>query len=277
MDLSVFSFPRLHGGYSLSQTLPADSINMHIHPLLEIIYVYQGNLSFQVEGSVYLLGPGDLLLLRVSEAHSILANVKPFTYERVTFHIDPTLLKETLNGRLLDPFLGRPLGVSNHYSSAELPGELIRACMKQIFEGREMRNEMHVLSYLMPVLQSVYDAYCQRLIVPPSEPTPLAARIIAYINSHLYDLEGPHQLEAQFFLSASQINRIFHAFAGSTAWNYVKLKRLFAAREMLENGVTPMAAAANCGYQDYSSFFRAYKKQFGHPPKADHVSPHKKL
>ena len=34
-------------------------------------------------------------------------------------------------------------------------------------------------------------------------------------------------------------------------------------------GCTPAEAAAQAGYQDYSTFSRAYKKQFGHGPSAD--------
>lgn len=275
MDYSIFRHPRLRGGHTVDREVPSESMDMHIHPELEIIYVIEGSLSFQSEGSVYHVGPGDLILFRLSEAHSILKKTDPSTYERVTFHIEPNLLKETLNGRLLKPFTDRPLGISNHYSAGELPQELIHACLSQIFGNQPMRNDMQALSYLLPILQCIYDAYCQKQIVLPTEPTPLASRMIAYINAHLYELEGPHELEEQFFMSISQINRIFHAFTGSTVWNYVKLKRLHAAREMLESGVAPMTAAAKCGYQDYSAFFRAYKKQFGHPPKDDH-SPKKK-
>jgi AraC-like DNA-binding protein len=37
----------------------------------------------------------------------------------------------------------------------------------------------------------------------------------------------------------------------------------------LGQGCTPAEAAAQAGYQDYSTFSRAYKKQFGHGPSAD--------
>lgn len=41
------------------------------------------------------------------------------------------------------------------------------------------------------------------------------------------------------------------------------------ARQLLGQGCTPAEAAAQAGYQDYSTFSRAYKKQFGHGPSAD--------
>lgn len=271
MEISTFSYPRLRGGHSLDNQLHSAHFSMHIHTDLEIIYIFKGNLSFQVEGSVYPMGPGDLIIARMAETHNVINQPNIPAYERAVFHVSPELLKETLNGRLLKPFLDRPLGVMNHYSAQELPGELIRACMQQIFFGNEMRSDMQALSYFLPVLQAVYDAYRRKVDTVPEEPLPVASQMIAYINRHLYELEGTHQLEEQFFLSASQINRIFHHFTGSSLWNYIRLKRLFAAREMLQSGSAPIVAATNCGYQDYSSFFRAYKKHFGHSPKVDYT------
>lgn len=270
MKERIFKFSKLRGGYNLDDCIPNESLQMHIHTELEIIYICKGSFFFQIEGSVYPVSPGDLVLMRMSEVHNIISQTEVPVYERITFHIDPQILKETLNGRLLKPFIDRPLGVLNHYTAAELPGDLIHSCIKQAFLNRDMRNEMQALSYLLPILQSIYDVYVEKTVALPADSQPLASQIIAYINSHLQELEGTHQLEKKFFLSISQINRIFHSFSGTSAWNYVKLKRLYAAREMLQSGVTPTVAAINCGYQDYSSFFRAYKKQFKHSPRVDY-------
>ena len=271
MDLRTFIFPNLRGGHSVDRELDAEYLEMHIHTEVEILYVYKGTLSFQAEGTIYSVEPGDLILFRSSEVHSIIEKINTPLYERVTFHIAPALLKETLNGRLLKPFTDRPLGTMNHYRAAELPGELIQACLRQVFSDCEIRSEMQILSYFLPVLQAIYDTYCKKLTDHASEEASSASQIVAYINSHLYELKDITQLEEEFFLCASQINRIFHKFMGTSVWHYIKLKRLYAAREMLQSGIAPTFAAANCGYQDYSAFFRAYKKQFGRTPKDDCV------
>ena len=244
--------------------------NMHIHTYLEMVYVIRGSITFQVEGSVYVLHPGDLIITRMAEAHCLLRGSDFPEYERMVFYLEPELLKETLNGRLLKPFLDRPLGINNHYTAQELPGDMIRACLQQLFHGPEKITEMQALSYFVPVLQAIHDVWRKKSpIQEPDEPQPFAAQLVAYINGHLFDLEGLHQLEETFYISASQINRIFRSFMGSSVWNYIMLKRLFAARELIQHGTLPRKAATACGYQDYSNFFRAYKKQFGHTPQDD--------
>lgn len=270
MRFSGIPYPRLSGGHDMDAEALPGFFNMHIHTCLEMVYVIRGSVTFQVEGSVYVLHPGDLIITRMAEAHCLLRGADFPEYERMMFYLDPELLKETLNGRLLKPFLDRPLGVNNHYTAQELPGDMIQSCLQQLFHGPEKVTEMQALSYFLPVLQAIHDIWRKKRPVPDQEePQPLAAQLVAYINRHLFDLEGLHQLEDAFYISASQINRVFRSFMGSSVWNYIKLKRLFAARELIQNGILPHKAAVTCGYQDYSNFFRAYKKQFGNTPQDD--------
>ena len=270
MRFSNLPYIRLSGAHSLdTEAIPA-FFNMHIHTCLEIVYVIRGSVTFQVEGSVYVLQPGDLIITRMAESHCLLRGSTFPEYERMMLYLDPELLKETLNGSLLKPFLDRPLGSGNHYTAQELPGEMIRACFQQLFHGPEKVTEMQAFSYFLPILQAIHDVWRKKShLFEQEEPQPLAAQVVAYINRHLFDLEGLHQLEEAFYISASQINRVFRSFMGSSVWNYIKLKRLFAARELIQNGMLPHKAAATCGYHDYSNFFRAYKKQFGSTPQED--------
>ena len=62
--------------------------------------------------------------------------------------------------------------------------------------------------------------------------------------------------------------RRFREETGYTIPHYVTEKRLLLAQQLLEQGITPGEAALRCGYQEYSTFARAYKKQFGQTPSA---------
>jgi len=121
------------------------------------------------------------------------------------------------------------------------------------------------------VLQEIYHVWHRQSDLPGEQrELSVAMQIIAYINQHLYELKGLQQLEDAFFLSRSQINRIFRSFTGTSVWDYVQTKRLSAANELLLQGVQPGQAAQRCGYQEYATFFRAYKKHFGHSPQNDY-------
>ena len=60
--------------------------------------------------------------------------------------------------------------------------------------------------------------------------------------------------------------RRFRAQTGYTIHAYLVGKRLMLAREKISAGVPVMEAACQCGFGDYSSFSRAYRREFGHAP-----------
>lgn len=264
------SHKRLNCEHNMDEKPNPAHFTLHVHDGLELLYFISDAADYQVEGTVYRPKAGDILIMRMAEVHSLLMPPNAPPYERVSVHFSPDLLKETLNGRLLAPFLERPLGRMNHYPSETLPREFVRMCFDRMLTEENMCNEMRVLTYLLPVLQELYHIWQRQTLLPePDAIIPPAAKIIAYINQHLFELKGLHELEEQFYLSRSQINRIFHSFTGTSVWNYVQIKRLFSARELLQQGVLPNHAAAACGYQEYSTFYRAYKKHFGRSPLED--------
>ena len=69
----------------------------------------------------------------------------------------------------------------------------------------------------------------------------------------------------------AEISRIFHQATGSSLWEYVTIKRLLAARAMIQRGEPAGTACLACGFSDYSAFFRAYRSHFGHVPRQDAV------
>ena len=73
-------------------------------------------------------------------------------------------------------------------------------------------------------------------------------------------------LAEQFYISKYHMMRRFRNETGYTIHNYISEKRLLLAQQLLQRGATLTAAAEQSGYQDYSTFSRAYKKQFGKSP-----------
>ena len=51
-----------------------------------------------------------------------------------------------------------------------------------------------------------------------------------------------------------------------TVHQYITNKRFTYANELIKNGTNITEAAHNAGFNNYSSFYRAYKKQFGTSP-----------
>ena len=95
-------------------------------------------------------------------------------------------------------------------------------------------------------------------------------KILDYINAHLAgeDLE-PEALAARFYVSRSQLNRLIKNGTGFTLWNYITCKRLSHAFYLMQAGMSNKEAATASGFQDYSTFYKAYVRVKGFPPKDD--------
>ena len=243
---------------------------MHMHNQMEIYYLIRGHVEYHVENQVYLPKAGDVLVMRPGEMHTSQVEEKhQGPYERYNLRFSPELLQETLNSRLLQPFLHRPTGVFNLYDAEEIPSQYIRSCFERMFAQKNEDNRERVMSYLIPILQEIYDVWVTREIPKEKGHDSLAAEIISYINQNLVTLRSPQELSDKFYLSQSQIYRAFREYTGTSVWNYVRTKRLITAREQMQNGEHPASAAARCGFDDYSTFYRAYKRQFGCSPLRD--------
>ena len=73
-------------------------------------------------------------------------------------------------------------------------------------------------------------------------------------------------LAARFFFSKYHMMRKFKEETGCTIHSYVTSKRLLLARSLIARGTPVMKAALQSGFRDYTTFSRAYKKQFRQPP-----------
>ena len=89
-------------------------LGMHTHDFYEMFFFLAGDANYHVEGTVYSLEPGDLLILKKAEAHSLWVN-RTIPYERINigFSAD-AIVGETQP--LLKVFLDqRPFGQYNRY------------------------------------------------------------------------------------------------------------------------------------------------------------------
>ena len=67
-------------------------------------------------------------------------------------------------------------------------------------------------------------------------------------------------------ISQSSLSHIFKRNLNTSVYKYITDKRMTAAQRLLKSGSTPSAAAFECGYSDYTVFYRAYKKYYGISP-----------
>ena len=73
-------------------------------------------------------------------------------------------------------------------------------------------------------------------------------------------------LAEKMHTSASTITHLFKKTMGISVHRYVTQRRLVYGQNLILAGSKPSKIYSDCGYRDYSSFYKAYLLLFGYPP-----------
>lgn len=234
----------------------------HDHEHYEVILYLVGDVKYYVEGAVYPISSGDILLVKKGEMHTLLVE-KDTPYERIVLQFDADSLVGESTETLLRFLDDRPFGRYNRYSTAS-PQQNHLFWLAQEICNRKNPADKRV--YLTTLLWQLYDT-SPSLQDQEDPQQDVLIHIIRHINEHLTDdLRIPAICE-KFYISKSQLNRKFKQSTGFTAWEYILTKRLHLAKTLLRRGSSPAAACQQSGFRDYSSFYRLYKQRFGVSPR----------
>lgn len=258
----------IYGHHSLDPTPAPEEFSMHAHELMEIYFFISGKGSYLVEGTNYPLKPNDILILRGSETHTL--TISPDEpYERIAIQFSPALLTPfDPELQLLRPFLDRPLGQWNHYPAEDDRSGRLRVPFEGLGQEPVADIRLDLIARVLLFLNALGGRFRQTgRQLPPAQGLP--GQLVAYVNENLFANISLQSVADHFYHSRSQISRVFLQATGSPLWEYVTMKRLMAARAMIQRGETASNACLSCGFSDYSSFFRAYRSHFGHNPKED--------
>ena len=257
--------------HTLTSYPDPQSFFMHAHDTFEVLYFVSGKGTYSVESTAYALEPGSALLMRPGEVHKL--QIDPAQpYERIVLQFRENWLLQfnDLYRPLLAPFIRRPLGQNNLYTPTEFDSGFVLACLKRIETAGEAAMQTLIAETVLPtILSEFYKAYAARRNAPDEQPAPPHTRmqdILLYVNEHLFDELSLDDLCQRFYISKTQLGRLFRTATGSTAWDYILVKRLVEARQQILSGVAVTEASLACGFRDYTVFYKAFKAEYGTSP-----------
>lgn len=263
-----YDSPDLLAHYDIDEQPDAKSFGMHIHDRYEIYYFVAGEVNYLVEGREYLLEPDTIMIMRPGESHAAKI-LKEKTYKRCYINFHASLLDQIdPNHKMLRAFTDRELGYGNKYIEAEFEDIQIKKIFEAMYRcnGNEYDKRRNICIHLFLLLDRISQIFDKRGTEEYKPSGRLSEQIVAYVNRHLTEELSVPMLAKEFFLSTSQLSRIFKQATGSSVWEYIIKKRLTMARERMRGGSSAQEAATECGFKDYSVFYRAYVKHFGSRP-----------
>ena len=246
----------------------------HYHEFHKITIFISGNVQYYVEGKTYLLKPYDIVLVNRGDIHRVQADPS-VPYERIIVYISPAFIdayhteeyylsycfkkaKKEGSNVLRIPSLEKSslFKIANRleqsFADTEYAGSLYRQVLFLEFMIHLNRAAMK------DRIEFLDNAMCNEKVVD----------ILHYINSHLTEPLTIDHLSRTFYISKYYMMRLFKSETGYTIGSYITCRRLLLARELILGGTPVTQACFLCGFQDYSTFSRAYKAQFHEPPRA---------
>ena len=76
----------------------------HYHDFYEVFFFIDGDVDYWIDGSLYHLVPGDILLVHPTELHKPVPTAEIDRYERIVLWIDKNYISEINNGVLENCF-----------------------------------------------------------------------------------------------------------------------------------------------------------------------------
>lgn len=233
----------------------------HCHEKYELYVLLSGAVDYRVEGVVYTVNPGDILLLDRSRFHSVLAFAKEESYRRVVLQFAPELFYPE-EQQLLELFRGSRILYPGAWSRG------IEQLFSQLDGALQQRAEVKNIAIRTKIVDILLHLFAMSDIAQShSSTTAPIMEVIRYINDHLTEPLTVEALAERFFMSRNTLARGFVRATGSTVKDYILYKRMALARILLQSGQPATEVAEACGFGDYSTFYRGYQKIFEQSPR----------
>lgn len=246
----------------------------HYHEFNKIIVFLSGNVTYVIEGTTYRLKPWDILLVKSHDVHKSIID-KNDTYDRIVLWVDNDFLLKysTPSCDLTTCF---QLADKKSFNLIRLDSKLQEklqttvANLEEAFQSSDFGSSLLAQSLFLEFLIYLNRIYLNNSYIYDQnsfENDQQIVAIINYIKEHLSDDLSIDNIANEFFLSKHYLMHKFKAKTGYTLHNYILNRRLFKAMELIKEGTPITNAASLCGFQDYSTFSRAFRKNYHCSPK----------
>ena len=235
----------------------------HYHDFHKVVIFISGKVVYHIEGKAYQLRPWDILLVNRHAIHR--SEIDPSVpYERFILWIQNDILWQ----ELLKCF---QKANDRNYNLIRLNSALQEKMKDILFEletstksdgyGKEILTQslfLQFMVYLNRIFLEKQYIFDKKSYTFDSQ----IACILQYINHNLKEDLSVETLSARYYVSKYHLMRKFKQETGYTLHNYIVNKRLLMARTLISNGMPVTKAAQESGFAQYSTFSRAYRKQF---------------
>lgn len=246
-------------------------VQLHSHNFYEIIYCRGGsNVEYLVGTDRYRLQRGDIVIIAPGVSHRpLLPEVMTEPYKRYVLWVNALFAKNlTEIFPVLKTYdIPRANLVRTAGTRWEFLGDLFRSGVREAEAGTP-ESETLVVANTITLLSQLHRAITQDGSTALSAERPeLLDKILGYVEAHLAEKITLEDVARQFWVSQSTVSQVFRQKMGVSFYHCVTQRRLIGAKTLISEGVLLEDVSTRTGFADYSTFYRAFKKEYGISPR----------
>ena len=247
---------------------------LHYHDHYEIFFSLSGNLRYTIEGQSFHLEVGSMLIIPPYEFHRLDEQMDGHA-ERIGLRFDAKILNELSVencdlSMCFDKYSPKfkyllQLSESQKRELYYLLQGLINEQDNQAF-GKALAAKSLLTQFLIILNRTAIEN--EDIVDYSDDPSShLVRQVLDYMELHYSEDISLEQLENKFFVSRHKITQQFTKLVGYPPYRYLLNLRLRNAQRLLKKGENPQQVATNCGFTDYSNFYRRFKTSYGCSPR----------
>ena len=256
--------------YHSLQSPQQRSYNAHHHTQCELSVFLAGSGTYTVRGKNYTFSAGDVFLFGSNEEHCITNITSDIDLFNVQF--EPYLLWEKADTMgLLSLFNARTPDFENKFHD---PDGTLQKMLLEIEKELSQKRPCYAVAVRYLLFMALLSLIRNHAGVDhtktgkASDSTAQSLRLsIDYIQQNLESKLTLKEISAVACLCPTYFSYVFKKFNGISLWEYITIKRVERAIEMLkQENLTKLEIAERCGFSSPSHFYKSFAAVTGRRP-----------
>ena len=248
-------------------------VDIHSHDYYEFYFFLEGNVEMQIGEKLYPVRYGDIMLIPPHLSHRPIIKNQETSYRRFVFWISQEYCNHLLQSSPDYAYIMQYVEIEKHYifHTDQIAFNAIQSKLLRLLEemrsnkfGRDAQISVCINDLVLNINRLAYEQNTPKRKSPEYM---LYQQLETYIEEHIEEDLSLETLAKKFFVSKYHIAHVFKDNIGLSIHQYITKKRLNHCRDAISGKMSIAEAYHLYGFGDYSSFYRAFKKEYGISPK----------